>query len=175
MSDSMISTIPMEPIAWTRPNILSLVEFEGADLFGPERAEELFEGDAEAALEVMLENSPLADTRDVLKLLDGEVLATSISAYKRMPVEDFYRKAWPEGLVDYLRENFGEEHANQNGEDGLSDADAIELRRRMQETVDWYLERVKSYPCEVVRTWHFDNADLRELVEQLRPEWLDPR
>ena len=168
-------TIPVEVAArsYTRPNILSLLEFREAELFAMEGAETFSNSDAESALEEMLESSALPHCGDVRKFLDTEVLFLGVSAYKRMPVDDFYRKAWPEGLVERLREDFGEEHGDEDGDDGLSDADINELHLRMKATVDWYLARVRNYPCEVVRTWRFDNADLLELVTQLKPEWLE--
>jgi hypothetical protein len=160
---------------YTRPNILSLLEFQGADLFAAEGAEHLSQTDQEQALEEMLENSALNYCGDAKKFLETETLFVGVCAYKRQPVDDYFRKVWPEALVEHLREAFGEEHGDEDGEDRLSDADINELHTRMKDTVEWYLTRVKIFPCDVIRTWRFDNADLLELVEQLRPWWLEKK
>ncbi len=160
---------------FTRPNIISLLEFKEADFFDREGSEHFVVMDPVEALDDMLENCELALCGDAGKYLDTTTVFVSLSAFRRLPVEDFYRKAWPEGLVEHLRESFQEEHGNEDGDDFLSDDDANELHARMKATVDWYLTRVKVYPCESVRTWRFDNEDLRELVQQLRPEWLTPK
>jgi hypothetical protein len=170
MTDTDHETSP--PHTYTRPNILSLLEFKGADLFAADGAEHLSQTDQEEALGEMLDNSALSFCGDAKKFLETETLFIGVCAYKRQPVDDFYRKAWPEGLVEYLREGFGEEHGGEDGDDHLSDADLNELHTRMKDTVEWYLSRVRVYPCEVIRKWTFDNADLLELVEQLRPEWI---
>ena len=158
---------------FTRPNIVSFMEFEGADFFALEGSEEVSDTDREAALGNMLDQSELALCGDAEKYLETMTLFMSVTAYRRMPVDDFYRKGWPEGLADYLREGFSEEHADESGDDRLSDADAAELLTRMQDTVNWYLGRVKVFQCESARIWRFDNDDLLELVQQLRPEWLE--
>ncbi len=158
---------------FTRPNILSLLEFKEADFFDREGSEHFVVMDATEALSDMLDNCELALCGDAGKYLDTTTVFVSLSAFRRLPVDDFYRKTWPEGLVENLREAFQEEHGNEDGDDCLSDQDANELHARMKATVDWYLERVKVYACEAVRTWRFDNEDLRELIHQLRPEWLE--
>ncbi len=158
---------------FTRPNILSLLEFEGADFFGKEGGEEISTTDPTGALTDMLESCELAFCGAAGKYLDTTTVFVGVSAYRRMPVDDFYRKGWPEGLVEYLREAFQEEHGNEDGDDLLSDEDANELHARMKSTVEWYLERVKVHQCEIIRTWRFNNEDLRELIEQLKPEWLE--
>jgi len=169
--------VPIETVVvrtYTRPNIISLIEFQGADIFGTDDAEHLAHDNPEEALEQMLEDCGLAWCGDVKKYLDTMTLFTSVAAYKRVTVDDFHRKAWPEGLVESLRESYGEEHGAQDGDDRLSDEDLNQLHARMKDITEWYISRTTVYPCEKIRSWSFDNADLRELVAQLKPEWLDP-
>lgn len=171
-------TIPVEAIVmrtYTRPNILSLLEFKDADFFEPEGSERLAGTDPEVALVNMLERCELAFCGGAAAYLDTTTMLVGVVAYRRMPVDDFYRKGWPEALVERLREDFSEEHGDVDGEDRLSDDDAKELLTRMQGVVDWYLTRVNVFQCETARTWRFDNDDLRELVTQLKPEWLEPK
>jgi len=170
------ATIPVEAIvlrAFVRPNIVSLLEFKSADFFAEEDTEQILHTDPEAALADMLSRwEYLVDSPE--KLLQV-TLTMSVSAYRRMPIEDFYRKAWPESLVEKLREDFGEEHGDEDGDDRLSDTDINELHVRMKDTVEWYLTRVRSHPCEIIRTWRFDKGDMLELIQQFHPEWLEKK
>lgn len=158
--------------AFTRPNILSLLDFKDADFLEPESSDVLSNTDPEAALADMLEKSELASCGDVGAYLGTTTVFLSLKAYRRIPFGDSYTKAWTETLVEHLREYFGDE---EGADDRLSDDDTKELHARMSATVNWYLARVKYFPCQVVRTWRFDNADLRELVQQLMPEWLESK
>jgi hypothetical protein len=156
-----------------RPNVLSLLSFEGADCFDSGDSESIRFSTALEALEGMLDDCDLSWCGDATKYLETETLFCSLTAYKRMPVDAPERGRWSENLVEQLREWFGEGYGNEDGEDRLSDDDTKGLQARMRDITDWYLARVKVYSCEKLRTWTLDNADLLELVKQLRPDWLN--
>ena len=157
---------------FTRPRLMELLRFEGADLFDSPSETIAPHADPVTALGSALDHN-LGHCSDVSSYLDTDLaLVIEIGAYRRMPIDSHDREAWSENLANKLREDFSEEHGDEEGDDRLSDADSRELVTKMRETVEWYLSRVKVYPCEVIQTWSFDTDDIRELVQQLRPEWL---
>jgi len=158
---------------FTRPTVLSLLSFEGADLYGEKSDESLVHTSALQALEAMLDDSELRYSGDVDLYLETTELFLSVAAYYRMVVSSGYRDRWAESLVELLREAFGEEHGNEEGDDRLSDDAALELRARAADLVSWYVAAATVWHCEKLRTWTFDRDDLRELVAELRPAWLN--
>lgn len=161
-------TIP----SFSRPNILSLVGFEDADCFDCEEGDRVRFDTALEALEAMLDESELCFCGEASRYLDTTTLFLSVRAYKRMSVDDKQRERWAGHLVESLREWFSEDHANEDGDDLLDPDHEQQLLTKSSELVSWYLDHVRVWQCTQLRTWTFDNDDLRELVAELRPDWL---
>ncbi len=123
-------------------------------------------------LERMLEESVLRYTKDIPAWLSTTEQFLKVSAVKRETLSPAHASHWSDALVENLREYFGEEHGNEDGDDLLADDDLDTLHTKMREVTSFYLCKVKVYPCEHLRDFTLDSADILELVQQLRPEWL---
>jgi hypothetical protein len=159
----------------TRPNIQNFLDFNESTIFGPEDSERLVSTSHLGAIEEMLDASHLPETEDVEAWLTTNTEFWTIAAYKPDNVSAGDMEQWAEWHAEHMREAFGEDYGDEDGEDRLSDADAIELKRRTDELVKWYVSRAKVWRCEQVRTFTFDSADVLEMVREIRPEWLKKR
>jgi len=160
---------------FTRPNILALLACEGAELFGQADAERISHTDALSCVEELLEGSGIEDDAEAwlsARSLPGVTIWT-IAAYQRDTISSAQIDHWAEWHAECLREHYGEEYTDEGGEDGLTDAENTELTRRLREVVQWYTEQVTMWPCTPVASFPLDGGDVRELVEQLYPEWLN--
>lgn len=159
---------------FTRPQIVAMLEFEGADYWAPQGAERFGSKTAVEVINEYLENEPLLHaSKDIPSFLKENPTWWTFTAYKRQVVDPRYHESWAESMAEQLRENFAEEHGDyDDGDDGLSDEDFIELKRRTRETVDWYLTKAKVFPCEHLRNFTLDADDILEVVQQMRPQWL---
>lgn len=163
-----------DPLSQTlRPNIQAFLNFDEADLFGPEMTEQISCTSHLDALEQMLDESHLPETADVRAWLTTEQQFWTLAAYKREKISDGDLERWAQWHMEHLRETFGEDYGNDEGDDGLSDEDIKELDRRAEELVKWYASKAKVWRCEQLRTFTFDAGDVLEMVEQLRPDWLN--
>lgn len=159
-----------------REQALSLLEFATPEhCFDTSPCEQVRFACVEDALCAMLDESLLSACGDVRAYLRDEATFLTVEAYRRMGVSGSQRDDWTDGQVEWLRDVFCEEYANEDGDDLLSDDDAVELKTRMRAVVDWYVEHATVYTCESLRKWTFDSSDLLELIEVLRPEWLQQK
>ena len=156
----------------TRPNIQAFLDFSEGSLFGPECCERIVCTSHLEAIEGMLDESNLQYTEDVEAWLTTQEQFWVIAAYKPDTCTKGQISDWALNATETLREFFGEEYGDEEGDDHLSDDDIAELNRRSQDLVEWYVSRAKVWRCEQLRTFTFDSADVLEMVRQLRPDWL---
>lgn len=162
---------------FARERVLDFLGFEEGDCFDTnEHTENVRFTTQFDALEHMLEESELAfvgSQGNVRQYLRDTSLYLHVSAFKRQGLSNVYRDDASEWLVEVTRERFSEEYGDQDGDDRLSDDDVVEFKRRMRELHDWYLSRVHVFLVDYLRSWTFDKDDLLELVQQLRPSWVE--
>lgn len=164
---------------FSRPQVLSLLGFEEGELFTSDHyAEHLQCTTALDALEEMLEHNEhgtwLKGAGDIRAFLRENPTWVDIDAYRRDEISKNQLESWGERLTEVLREWFGEEYGNfDDGDDGLLYDTVREMERKATELATWYVSKARVYNCTKVRSWRLDSADLLEIVEQLRPEWLD--
>lgn len=156
----------------SRPNIQAFLDFNEATIFGPEDSERLTSTGHLEAIEEMLDASHLQETLDVETWLSTNTEFWTIAAYKPDTVSQGDIDQWSEWHAEHIREAFGEGYGNDDGDDGLSDADIAELNQRTADLVKWYVARAKVWRCEHLRTFTFDNQDVLQMVLELRPDWL---
>ena len=157
---------------FTRPNILALLAFEGAEFFGEEDREGSASAtDALGYLKELLEYYPVEE--DAEAWLSSAEAYWAIAAYKRDKVSVGQIQIWAEWHTEMLREAYGEEHGDDEGDDRLSDEDKLELERRLRDVVHWYCTQATCCRLQQLKLFELLSADLRELVEQLHPEWLN--
>lgn len=155
-----------------RPSIQAFFDFSEGTLFGPEDTERIVSTSHLAAIEDMLDESNLQYTEDVEAWLTTQEQFLTIAAYKPETCSKGEASNWALGAAETLRDQFGEEYGNEEGDDRLSDDDIAELNRRATELVEWYVSRCKVWRCEQLRTFTFDSADLLQMVREIRPDWL---
>lgn len=160
----------------TRAPVRSLLEFATKEhCFDSLPSERVRFSNIEDALCAMLDESVLAFCGDVRAYLATEQVFLSVTVFQRMTVSDSQRDCWTDGQIEWLRDGFQEEYADEEGDDRLSDEHAAELKVRMRSVIDWYIDHATVYCCDELRTWTFDSDDLLELVTALRPDWLTRR
>lgn len=162
---------------FTRPVLIAMIQFKGADVWGPDGYERFHWDHPLKLLEDYMEHdSLLKHSRDPVGFLRENPTWWTFTAYRRQgPIGESERASWAETMAEKLRENFAEEYGDyDDGDDGLTDTHVAELKSKTRAIVDWYLARAKVFPCEQLRSFRLDSDDILELVEQLRPEWLAP-
>lgn len=157
-----------------RPKVKALVEFQGADVFGEDGEESYSCSDATECLAQVLDRmlDPSVTGMSVQRWFTETEPFITIGAYKRTEVTPKWIDGQAESSAELLRDNFSEEHGDSDGDDRLTDDDGKELVRKMREVVSWYLTRAKVWSCEEIQSFTLDSADILEVVQQLRPEWL---
>jgi hypothetical protein len=156
-----------------RPNIQAFLDFNEGTLYGPGDSERIVSTSHLGAIEEMLDASGLPETEDVEAWLKTQTWFWTIVAYKPDTVSQGDVAQWADWHAEHLREAFGEDYGDEDGEDRLSDKDIRELGRRTLELAEWYVSRVKVWRCEQLRTFTFDSADVLQMVQELRPDWLN--
>ena len=162
---------------FARERVVDFLGFEEGDCFDISPRTEVVRFDTQLeALEAMLDESELAfigGQGDVRSYLLATTLYLGVCAFKRQVISNSERDSTAEWMAENIRERFSEEYGDVDGDDRMSAEDAGELNRRMRELYDWYLSKVHVYPVDHLRDWMFDKDDLLELVQQLRPSWLE--
>ncbi len=156
-----------------RPNIQAFLDFNEGTLFGPEDSERIVSSSHLDAIEEMLDQSGLPETEDVEAWLKTQTWFWTIAAYKPDTVSRGDITQWAEWHAEHLREAFGEDYGDEDGEDRLSDEAIAELNRRTLELAEWYVSKVTVWRCEQLRTFTFDCEDVLQMVKELRPDWLN--
>ncbi len=156
-----------------RPNIQAFLDFSDGTLFGPEDSERIVSTSKLEALEELLDESNLPHTRDVEAWLTTQEQFWTIAAYKPDTVTPTEISSWADLGLENIRERFCEEYGDEDGDDRLSEEDFLEMTDRMRALVGWYVSRCKVWRCEQLRTFTFDSADVLQMVQELRPDWLN--
>jgi hypothetical protein len=158
---------------FTRPQILAMLEFQGADIWGEDGAEEFYDKSPLDCALRLLDESFVPQTGAVVEWLQTNPTFITVVAHKRNQVEVREVEGWGEGTAENLREWFCEEYGDPNmGDDGLPDDDIQELRRRSVELTAWYVSKARVYTCEPLRSFRLDSGDILELVQQCRAHWM---
>ncbi len=161
-----------------RERVLDFLGFEEGDCFESNDCSERVRFETQiSALEAMLDESELAfiGNKDgaVREYLESMTLYLSVYAFKRNVIGEPARQQAAEWIVDLVRDNFCDEYGDYDGNDRMSDDAIVEFVAKSRELYDWYLSKVKVHNVERLRGWTFDKDDLLELVQQLRPSWLE--
>ncbi len=161
-------------MSFTRPQLIAMSEFEGADIWGQDGDEEFSDQTGvECALRVLEQETFVPQTGAVAEWLKGNPTFITVKAHRRDQISPSQTERWAEWITEGLREHFSEEHGNPNdGDDGLSDDEIKELGARSLELATWYVSKATVFTCETLRSFTLDSEDILELVQECRPHWL---
>ena len=162
---------------FARERVLDFLGFEEGDCFDTSQHTENVRFSTQfEALEEMLDTSELAfiGTQGGMRqyLLDTS-LYLDVHAFKRQGISETERDTAAEWIMEHIRESFTEQYGDMDGDDRLTDDEVKEFKRRCRELHDWYLTKAHVFLVDHLRSWNFDKDDLLELVQQLRPSWLE--
>lgn len=156
----------------------SLMSFTEGDFFAQEGAIEFSSESALHCLEEILDHHEydlwLKGSGSIRKYLQTNAVFVDVVAWRRDVVSERDKVHWTEDLVADLREKFEESYTNPDGAgDLLNDHDRLLVKDEVRKLVDLYVSRAKVWQCLPVRSWRLSSVDLLELVEKLRPDWLE--